>query len=770
MNDKLRFKDEAPRDEITEKPEESVNTVKNPKRKNQKRFLPDDTLPDRETTVDNPVAKHDGGEKTPIYDVFDDEADISDELKDPADTVQTKLYERESSLNFTKDNTDTPVNPTKKPVKKRQSVFDFMDDTTSHDNLFDKPIIPVESTDDHIDNAEKSETNPDIDGETPKNEETPKTDISESEPVNSDVADTSDVPVKSENPDKKKLDSENKLKFNKDKQTATKSDKKISSLEHKRDNYIEQRDKARDKQPSKKKKVRERYFDESKNKVQTKIRFDKDPIPINEAKWNLPKKQSLPVKGVTAITATGINKLHTKVYEAEHENVGTQTAHQAELVGESAYRGSKKLIHETNRHIKNAPYRKAAKFETKSIKTNMKLDYQKALKDNPKLKSSPLSRFMQKQKIKRQYAEAIRKAKKSGETVKKTGSVVTKITQTVVRIIRRNPVFFLMAGLLLIMLFVIMAMLTTCMGMFSNTTAVFGAACYAADDADIDKAELLYTELETDLALEISNAETTHSGYDEYRYNVGNIGHDPHELMAFLTAVYNDFKYDDIESVLREIFDGQYNLEFVPETEIRTKTETRTETTTDDDGNEVESEYEEEVEYEWYVLNINLTSVSLMSIILPRMNSDQTEHFFILMQTKGGRQYAGNPFNINWIPYVTSNYGYRIHPITGVKDYHKGTDIGLPAGTPIHAGITGTVTAADYDDEYGNYIVISDGNGLEMKYAHCDTLSFSAGQTVTKGDIIATVGNTGTSTGAHLHMEIVKDGIYMNPVYFVESN
>ena len=80
------------------------------------------------------------------------------------------------------------------------------------------------------------------------------------------------------------------------------------------------------------------------------------------------------------------------------------------------------------------------------------------------------------------------------------------------------------------------------------------------------------------------------------------------------------------------------------------------------------------------------------------------------------------------------------------------------------------VTAADYDDEYGNYIVIDDGNGLEMKYAHCDTLLFSAGQTVTKGDFIATVGNTGTSTGAHLHMEIVKNGIYLNPIYFVESN
>ncbi|MCL2775907.1 MAG: hypothetical protein FWD71_21560, partial [Oscillospiraceae bacterium] len=76
-----------------------------------------------------------------------------------------------------------------------------------------------------------------------------------------------------------------------------KRNKKISGLERKRDKYNKQRDNARNKQPSKKKKVKERYYDESKNKAQTKIRFDKEPVPMNEAKWNQPKKQSLPAKG-----------------------------------------------------------------------------------------------------------------------------------------------------------------------------------------------------------------------------------------------------------------------------------------------------------------------------------------------------------------------------------------------------------------------------------------------------------------------------------------
>jgi murein DD-endopeptidase MepM/ murein hydrolase activator NlpD len=152
------------------------------------------------------------------------------------------------------------------------------------------------------------------------------------------------------------------------------------------------------------------------------------------------------------------------------------------------------------------------------------------------------------------------------------------------------------------------------------------------------------------------------------------------------------------------------------------------------------------------------------------MTDEQKEHYSLLMLTNGGRQYGGSPFDMtNWLPYVTSNYGYRIHPITGVKDLHRGIDIALPEGTEILSGIDGTVTASAYDGSYGNYIVITGANGIEMKYAHCQTLLFAVGQTVTKGDVIATVGNTGTSTGAHLHMEILKDGVYLNPAYFVET-
>ena len=112
----------------------------------------------------------------------------------------------------------------------------------------------------------------------------------------------------------------------------------------------------------------------------------------------------------------------------------------------------------------------------------MELDYQKALKDNPKMKSNPLSRAMQKKKMKGRYADAIRNAKKSGEIVKKTSSAVTKGVQAVTKAVRKNPIFVLSAGLLLIMIMAIMSLVTTCMSIFAGSGGIMGAASYTAAD------------------------------------------------------------------------------------------------------------------------------------------------------------------------------------------------------------------------------------------------------------------------------------------------
>lgn len=144
------------------------------------------------------------------------------------------------------------------------------------------------------------------------------------------------------------------------------------------------------------------------------------------------------------------------------------------------------------------------------------------------------------------------------------------------------------------------------------------------------------------------------------------------------------------------------------------------------------------------------------------MSTEQKEICEILLQTKGNRQYVKNVFGINWLPYVTSYYGYRVHPISGEKNYHTGVDIGMAQGTEILAGHDGTVTLAGNAGGYGLCVAIEgeayEGHTLTTKYGHCSQLLVSVGQEVKAGDVIAKVGSTGNSTGPHLHFEARQDG------------
>ena len=138
------------------------------------------------------------------------------------------------------------------------------------------------------------------------------------------------------------------------------------------------------------------------------------------------------------------------------------------------------------------------------------------------------------------------------------------------------------------------------------------------------------------------------------------------------------------------------------------------------------------------------------------------------MMTKGNRQYVSNVFgDTNWLPYVTSYYGYRVHPISGEKNYHKAVDIGMPQGTEILAGHDGVVTQAGGSRQLRADRGAGGRHGgrrtLTTKYAHCSELLVSAGQEVKQGDVIAKVGSTGDSTGPHLHLEVLVDGQYLNP-------
>lgn len=545
-----------------------------------------------------------------------------------------------------------------------------------------------------------------------------------------------------------------KLEFTADELPPEAADKKLTQARRRAERMNQKLEDAEAHLPSRKKLRMETASDPETGKVKKRLKFEQE---VKSQRAHV--KGSLPMRPVKAAANTAIGYAHKKVYQAEEENVGVKAAHRTELAGEA---GVRTLYH---RH-KTAPYRRVKKLQQKSARANAQLAYRQTLSEHPELKKNLLARMWQKQKLKRQYAKAAREAQKTGKRAKNAAVTTEKIAVSAVNAIRRHPVLCGILILLLLVVFLITSLFSSFSNIGTGGLGSIAASTYLAEDQDINNAELIYTEWETDLQMEIDRVETDRPGYDEYRYNIGAIEHDPYILMGYLTSAYQNFTYEQIEGVLRDLFHEQYSLTFTEETEIRYRTETHVDPETGE-------ETEEEVPYEWHILNVKLTSTPLANLVVQRMSAEQKEICEILLQTKGNRQYVKNVFGTNWLPYVTSYYGYRVHPISGEKNYHTGVDIGMAQGTEILAGHDGTVTLAGDAGGYGLCVAIegeaSEGHTLTTKYGHCSQLLVSVGQEVKAGDVIAKVGNTGNSTGPHLHLEVLVDGQYLNPLYFADT-
>lgn len=454
-------------------------------------------------------------------------------------------------------------------------------------------------------------------------------------------------------------------------------------------------------------------------------------------------KGDLPTRPIKLGANTAIAYGHKKIYMVERENVGTEAAHKGELLAEDGLR-------RVYRRHKTKRYRKVAKLESKTARLNAKSAYRKAIADNTHLQKSFTSRMIQKYKINRQYAKAVRESKTSSGALKKSAQMIGKVTNAFVRLAGKSPKMLFIVGMLFCLFMLISSAFVSCSGIMSGLGQAVMTTSYLAEDAHIDDAAIAYTEWETELEIRLQNIRTEFPGFDEYRINGANIGHNPFELMAYLTVVHHDFTYPEIRAILRELFDEQYQLTIVPSIEIR----------------HYLNEYNEPLSYEWHVLTVTLTSRSFSGVINSRMNAAERQHFDLLMHSRGHRQYVGSPFSFNWIPFISSHYGWRIHPISGTPEFHTGVDIALPGGTEIQAALGGIVTFAGYNGGYGNFVVIDHGNGLITRYAHCDTILVNVGQVVSVGDVIATVGNTGVSAGNHLHFEVIRNGRFLNPIFF----
>ena len=544
--------------------------------------------------------------------------------------------------------------------------------------------------------------------------------------------------------------------------------RKLDNLQKKAEKAGRKTEAARKKLPKKKEYSLERVFDEKTGRAK---------YVLTAVAKEKPFKEDNPVKRMAGRTGSEFAGFaHGKVAEVEKENSGVEGAHKTEQKAEDAYRFVK-------RHYKSREQRqrgKVAKLEKKQFQKEVNFRYQKFLEENPEMQEKTLKKQLQKrlqkQRIRREYAKARRAgqaAKNTKEAAVKSANFTTAVAKKLQEIAAKRTSLLVAVGASALLLIMIMTSVSSCGAMFSDGMSATLAGSYMSVPAEIDAADLAFSELEMELQKEVDSIETDYPDYDEYRYNLDPIGHDPFALISYLSAVHTEFTAADVQSEIEGLFDEMYELTLNPTTETRTRTVTKTGTRTVTDpvtGEETEEEYEyeEEEEYTVTILEATLTAKDLSLIVAGRMDSEQKEIFSLYNETHGLAQQFYTPLNLYWYNYVSSYYGYRINPVTGAEQFHRGVDIAVPTGTVVLAAMDGTVTTATYDSYYGNYVVIEDSRGYCTKYAHMDTLSVGAGQTVKHGDTIGTTGNTGSSTGSHLHIECLYNGEYYNPLFYFD--
>ncbi len=460
------------------------------------------------------------------------------------------------------------------------------------------------------------------------------------------------------------------------------------------------------------------------------------------------------------------NFVHGKIAETEKENSAVEGAHKSEQKVEAVYSFVKRQI----KGKEQKQRAKVAKLEKKQFKKEVNFQYQKFLEENPQMQKKALQKRLQKQRIKREYIKARKKAaagKTAEQAFEKTKNGAVTVARKLQEFARKNAGLLVTLGIMALLLMMVMVSVSSCGAMFADTQSTILAASYLSKPKEIDAADLQLTRLELDLQNEIDRVETDYPGYDEYSYNLGAIGHNPFTLISYLSAVHTEFTASEVESEVQALFDEMYTLTLTPDTETRT----RQVQSTDAEGNPLYDEngdaVMEEEEYEVSILRVTLTVIPLESLVSGKMDTEQAEIFAMYRETNGLLQEFASPLDLYWYYYVSSYYGYRKNPVTENEEFHRGVDIAVPTGTTVYAAHDGTVTAAAYDSHYGNYVVI-DIDGYTTKYAHMDTLSVSAGQTVEKGAVIGTTGNTGSSTGSHLHIECLYGGEYYNPLFYFD--
>ena len=375
------------------------------------------------------------------------------------------------------------------------------------------------------------------------------------------------------------------------------------------------------------------------------LRFGKAEITPDEAS-RMTKQQ----KRAMYAAAAARSAVHREIDQYEDDNVGTQALSEGEKAAGNVRDISK------SRYARKL--KKKAKMQGKKGAKTAKSSPQKptAAQDagasgTGKGGSNWLSRWRQKQDIRQSYyaaahsgtaaqtagGKAASNAAKSGmeQVIDKGRSVVSTAVNGIANFAKSNAHVLLIVGVFLLLLLLVMSAFSSCSILFSGTTQVSGQTIYTAEDRDIRGAETDYKKLEKELDKKIKRTPTDHPGYDEYRYHLDAIEHDPWQLTSFLTTLYDDYTRSEVQAKLKETFAKQYKLTTWVEVQTRYRTVVMIDIFTG-------IPYTVQVPYEYRIFHTKLVNRGLEVVIREELNNDQWKRYEIFQDTLGGRPYLFN--------------------------------------------------------------------------------------------------------------------------------
>ena len=349
------------------------------------------------------------------------------------------------------------------------------------------------------------------------------------------------------------------------------------------------------------------------------------------AKQKPPKKPG-PVKRIGRVASGSVHSfVHGKIFEVEQENVGTEGAHRSELAGETALRHGSRFV---RRKVREHPAKVVRKAEARYTKYTADYHFHTAAQEHPELTKNALTRYWQKQRLRRQYRKQAKEAaKQSAAAAGKTATATERLTARAVEFVKSHPAGAVIAVLCVLLLFAMQSCSSTMLMLGNAGAGALGASTYPCEDRDMLAAEAAYCALEDDLQHYLDTYESTHD-YDEYHFDLDEIEHDPYVLLSLLCALHEgQWTIDEVQGTLQMLFDRQYIL--TEDVVVETRYRTETDTWTDEDGNSHTDTYQ--VPYDYYICTVTLENFDLSHVPVYVMGEDQLSRYAIYMATLGNR-------------------------------------------------------------------------------------------------------------------------------------